>query len=142
MALSCSKKISAVLHGTTSKHRANFYCLNCLHSFKTENKLKSHEKVCKNKDFCGIVMPSEDDKLLEFNQYMKLGKMPYFIYGDTESLFKRIDGCANNPENSSTTKIGEHILCGYSMSTIWTFDHIENKHYVMENTASKSFVNL
>ena len=28
----------------------------------------------------------------------------------------------------STTKIGEHIPCGYSMSTIWAFDHIENKH--------------
>ena len=28
----------------------------------------------------------------------------------------------------STTKISEHIPCGYSMSTIWAFDHIENKH--------------
>ena len=36
-----------------------FYCLNCLRSFRTENKLKSHEKVCTNKDFCGIVVPSE-----------------------------------------------------------------------------------
>ena len=25
-------------------------------------------------------------------------------------------------------KIGEHIPCGYLMSTIWGFDHIENKH--------------
>ena len=37
------------------------------------------------------------------------------------------NGCRNNPENSST-KIGEHIPCGYSMSTILGFDHIENKH--------------
>ena len=39
-----------------------------------------------------------------------------------------IDGCANNPEKSSTMKIGEHIHCGYSMSTIWRFGHIEKKH--------------
>ena len=45
-----------------------------------------------------------------------------------ESLTKKIDGYANNSENSSTTKIGEHIPCGYSMSTIWTFKHIENRH--------------
>ena len=32
-------------------------------------------KVCKNKDFCGIVMPSEKDKILEFTQYMKSDKM-------------------------------------------------------------------
>ena len=44
--------------------------------------------------------------------------MPYIIYSDTESLIKRIDGYANNPEKSSTTKIGEHIPCGYSMSTL------------------------
>ena len=31
-------------------------------------------------------------------------------------------------EKSSTTKTGEHIPCGHSMSTIWAFDHIVNKH--------------
>ena len=30
--------------------------------------------------------------------------------------------------NSSTEKIDEHVSCGYPMSTIWAFDHIENKH--------------
>ena len=49
MALFCSKKISALLHGVTSKHKGDFYYLNCLHSFRTENKRKSHENVCKNK---------------------------------------------------------------------------------------------
>ena len=44
--------------------------------------------------------------------------MPYFIYPDMKSLIKKIGRCANNPENSSTTKIGEDIPCGYSMSTI------------------------
>ena len=83
------------------------YCLNCLHSFRTENKLKSHEKVCKNKHFCGIAMPSETANTLEINQYMKSDKMPYIIYADTKSLIKKIDGCVNNPENSSTAKIGE-----------------------------------
>ena len=43
-------------------------------------------------------------------------------------MIKRIDGCADNPEKSSTTKIGECIYCGYSMSTFWAFDHLENKH--------------
>ena len=122
------KKLSALLHRKTSKNKDDFYCLNCLHSFRTENKLKSHEKVCKNKDFCGIVMPSEKDNILEFNQYMKSDKMPYIIYADIESLIRKIDGCANNPENSSTTKIGEHIPCGYPMSIIWAFEDLKNKH--------------
>ena len=83
------KKLSALLHGITSKLKGDFYCLNCLHSFITENKLKYHEKICKNKDFCGIVMPSEKNKILEFNQYMKSDKMPYIIYAGMESLIKK-----------------------------------------------------
>ena len=56
--------------------------------------------------------------------------MLYIIYTDIESLIKKkkIDGSANNSETSSTTKIGEHIPSGYSMSGIWAFDDIENKH--------------
>ena len=34
----------------------------------------------------------------------------------------------SNPKHFSTTKIGEHIPSGYSMSTISAFDDIENKH--------------
>ena len=46
------KKLSTVLRRITSKHHGDFCCFNYLHSFRTENKLKSHEKVWKNKDFC------------------------------------------------------------------------------------------
>ena len=103
--------------------------MNCLYSFRKENKLKSHKKVCKNKDFCGIVMASKQDNILEFNQYMKSDKISCIIYADIESLIRNIDGWVNNPENSWTAKIGERIRRGYSMSTIWGLDHnIENKH--------------
>ena len=122
------KKLFLLLRGITSKHHGDFYFLNCLHSFRTENKVNSHEKVCKKKDFCGILMPSEKVNTVEFSQYTKSDKMPNIIYADIESLIRKIDGCANNPENSSTTKIDEHIPCGYSMSAICAFDQIENKH--------------
>ena len=86
------------------------------------------KKVCKNNDFCEIVMSSEKDNILEFNRYMKSDKMPYIIYADMESLITKTDGCVNNPENSSSAKLAEHIFFEYSMSTIWAFGHIENKH--------------
>ena len=103
------KKLFVLLNGITSQNKSDFYCFSCVHSFRKENKLKSHEKVYKNKDFFGIVMPSEKDKLLEFNQHMNSDKMQYIIYADIESLIRKIDGCANYPEKSSTTKIGQHI---------------------------------
>ena len=52
------KKLPALLRGITYDG-SNFYCLNCHYSFRTGNKLKSHEKVYKNKDFRGIVMSSQ-----------------------------------------------------------------------------------
>ena len=61
-----------------------------------QNKLKSHEKLCTNKDLCGIVMSSEKHNTLEFKQYMKSHKMPYNIYVEIESLVKK-KRCANNP---------------------------------------------
>ena len=41
MALSCSKKLSALIGGITSKHQCHFYCFNCLHFFATENEHES-----------------------------------------------------------------------------------------------------
>ena len=63
-------------------------------------------------------MPSEDTKILEFNQYQKSDKAPFIIYVDLESMIEKIDGCKNDPENSSTTKVSKHIPSGFSMSTI------------------------
>ena len=39
------KKLSASLRGITSKNDGDFYCLNCLHSFRTKNKLELHKNV-------------------------------------------------------------------------------------------------
>ena len=108
MTLSCSKTLSALLRGVTSKHHGDFYCLNCLHSFATE------KYVCENKDFCEVIMPSEDAQILEFNQYQKSDKAQFIIYAYLECLMEKTDRCKNNPENSSTTKVGKHILSGFS----------------------------
>ena len=43
-------------------------------------------------------------------------------------MIEKIDGCKNNPENSSTAKVSEHITSAFSMSTISSFRSIENKY--------------
>ena len=75
-------------------------------------------------------MPSEDTKILEFNQYQKSDEAPFIIYADLECIIEKIDRCKNNPEISSTTKVSENIPSGFSMSTISSFTSIENKHDV------------
>ena len=43
---------------------------------------------------------------------------------------QKIDGCKNSLENLSTTKLGERIAWDSSVSTIFWFRGIDNKHDV------------
>ena len=133
MALSCSKKtISIIDRNKFENINGDFYCLSCLDSFRIRPlrtlELESYENVFENKDICHIVMPSKDSKIFEFNKYQKSDKAAFIIYAVLESSIEKIDGCINNPENSFTTKVGEHILPSFSGSTILSFKSIENKH--------------
>ena len=87
------KKISALLRGITFKHLGDIYCLDCFHFFGTKSKHESHKKVCENKDCCNIAMPSQDIKILEFNQYQQSDKATFITYGDLECLKEKIDRC-------------------------------------------------
>ena len=49
-------------------------------------------------------MPSEDTKILGFNQYHKSNKAPLIIYTDLACLTEKIDGCKNDLENHSQQK--------------------------------------
>ena len=48
------KSLSALLRKITLKHDRDFYCLNCFQSCTTKNKLKKHEDVCKDHDYCYV----------------------------------------------------------------------------------------
>ena len=75
-------------------------------------------------------MPSDETKMLEFHQYQNSDKAPYIIYANLESVIEMTDGWKNNPENSSTANVSEHIPSDFSMPTISSFRGIENKHNV------------
>ena len=68
------KSISALLRGITSNNHEDIYCLNCLHSYRTKEKLKKHEKACNNHDYCYVKMPNELEKILKYNQWGKIIK--------------------------------------------------------------------
>ena len=59
-----------------------------------------------------------DSKILEINQYQNFDKAPFVIHTDLECLMENVDECKNNPENSSTTKVSQHMPSGFPMSTI------------------------
>ena len=56
-----------------------------------KSKLESHRRVYEN--YYNIIMPSEDTKILEFNQYQKSDKAPFIVYADLECIIRKIDRC-------------------------------------------------
>ena len=120
------KSLSGLLKGITSNHNGDYYCLNYFHSYRTENKLNVHKRICENNEYCNIEMPSPNN-LIKYNQGDKSLKLPFIIYADLEFILKKIDTCQNNPDLSSTTKINQHIPSGYSIYTSCSFDKYNNK---------------
>ena len=53
--------------GLISNHDGDFYCLNCFHAYTTKRKLEKHERVCKDHDFCEIILPDKNNKILKYN---------------------------------------------------------------------------
>ena len=115
------KKLPALLRGIM------YELLQLLSFFRKKNKIQSHKKVCKNKDFCNVIMPSEDTEILGFNRYEKSDEEPFIFYADLECILEKIDGCKNDPKNLSTTKVNEHIPLRFSISTVSSFRNIEIK---------------
>ena len=120
-------RLSDLLRGITSNHIRDFYCLNCFRVYTTKNKLEAHKKICENHDYCHVEMPSEDNKILKYNQGEKSIKSPFIIYADLECLLEKISTCYNNFEESSITEINKHTPYGYSLFTHCSFDKTKNK---------------
>ena len=55
------KKISVLFTRLIPKHVGKDYCLNCLHSYRTENQLKKHYDVCNNHDYCYVETQKKDN---------------------------------------------------------------------------------
>ena len=81
------KSLPALFRGITSNHHGDFYCLNCFHSFTTHNKLKKHERVCNNHDYCRVDMPKEHEKI-KYLPGEKSLKALFIVYADLECLLK------------------------------------------------------
>ena len=84
------RSLSALLRGIASGNNGDFYRLNCFHSQRTHSKLRKHERVCNNHQYCHVEMPKENEKILKHNYGEKTLKAPFITYADLECLLKKI----------------------------------------------------
>ena len=122
------RSLSRLFRGIIGNNNGDFYCLGCLHSFRTDNVLKKHERLCDNHDYCHIEMPSNDNNTLKYNHGEKSLKALWVIYADFECLPKKQQSCQNNFNDSYTERKAIHEPCGYSLDLVSSFDLEQNKH--------------
>ena len=94
------RSLSRLFREVTSNHDGDFYSLNCLHSFRTDNALEKHERLCDNNDYCTAEMPTKFNKILKYNHGEKSLRTPFVIYADLECLLLKQQSCQNNPNES------------------------------------------
>ena len=83
------RRFPALLIEITSSNNGDFYCFNCFHSYRTHSKLKKHERVCNNHEYCHVEMPKENEKILKYKPGEKSLKAPFIIYADLECILKK-----------------------------------------------------
>ena len=91
------------------------------------NKLKKHGRTCRNHDFCHMIMPKENNKILKYTPEEKSLKVPFIIYADLECILRKMSACQVNPTKSYTEKKAEHEPSGYSLVTYCSFDKSKNE---------------
>ena len=68
------KSLSRLFRGITSNNNGDYYCLNCFHSYRTNNVLKKHERLCNKNEYCHVKMPKEDKKNIKIQPWRKIIK--------------------------------------------------------------------
>ena len=85
------KTLSGLLRGITGNNHGDFYCLNCLHSHTTKNRLKKHQRICENHEYCKLEMP-KIGRVLNYIPGEKSIMTSFVIYADLESILEKISG--------------------------------------------------
>ena len=121
--------MSRLCRGLFSNNNGDFYCLNCLHAYRTENSLKKHERLCLDNKYCHIKFPKKGENILSYKADNKSIKTPQIIYADLECLLRNIENCNSDPDKSYQRKTEVHILSGYSIQLVRSYDENLITHY-------------
>lgn len=97
------KNLSRLLQSqlSVSNRRMKYFCDRCLNYFYSTDKLDEHIRICIEMNSSKIVLPSEDEKWIEFTNYKNQLDVPYVLYADIESILEPI---SETNETNATPK--------------------------------------
>ena len=108
------KDLARALYQNSKHEHRKHPCRKCLHVFSTAELLGAHKRDCLGigEKPQRIVMP-EEGEVLRFQNHQNQMRVPFIIYADFEALNIPVEGCAGNPEKSSTRQIAKQVPCSF-----------------------------
>ena len=70
-----------------------------MHSFRTDNALKEHERLCNNHDYWEPIMPSKDKNIVKYNHAEKSLEVANVIYFNLETLEEKMNHAVTTQKN-------------------------------------------
>ena len=108
-----------MFHKTNSKNKKRF-CKSCLQCFSSENILIKHKENCLSIN--GKQSVKLEEGIIKFENYFKQIPVPFKIYADFESNFKKVK-CN---EGSYIEKYQDHIPCSFAYKIVCIDDRFSN----------------
>ena len=78
-------------------------------------------------------MPSEKNKIIEFNQYMKSDKTLCITYVDIEYLIKEREVCANNPKFLNNKNRQTNSLWMFNLNNVGIWSQRKQTYFIFVN---------
>ncbi|XP_050465071.1 uncharacterized protein LOC126858636 [Cataglyphis hispanica] len=72
---------------SAQRHKTHI-CDRCMHYFRTSDKLSDRSENCERMNECAIVLPTEENKWLNFN-YERKERVPFVVYAELECALER-----------------------------------------------------
>ncbi|XP_076301457.1 uncharacterized protein LOC143219338 [Lasioglossum baleicum] len=118
----CIRNLPRLVSSQLSKHKCMKYiCDRCLQYFYTLEKLNVHTIDCERMNDCALSLPvSEEDKWLQFKNYVHKEQAPFVIYADLECLLEKQEGQGRGArslyQHHHAFSIGYYMHCRYDSS--------------------------
>ena len=121
------KSLSRLLGSRNSKHaHKQYFCLNCLQGFRSEESRDKHCNYCKDNKAVRIEMPKRRS-FIEFHDGQNQFKVPFMTYADFEAILRPVHGPPSPDSNKPyTKKVHRHIPSGFCIYSKFAYGEVKD----------------
>lgn len=116
------KDFNRLLYSQSAHKEKKHFCMHCLHSFSTKERLDNHIKYCFSINGTQAMKMPEEGGQVYFKNHHKQLPVPSVIYADFEAINEKIYSCIPSNDKSYTQTYQKHEACGFGHKVVCHYD--------------------